>query len=253
MKKRPISIVLIAGIFFLEPLGALAYAAYVNKLALWGSQSIFTHLLWSDWVILSLFPLVGLGIYLVRKWGWYLFLSFSTLLILYNLYVYKFLNPNYSAAAVIFFIIITSITAAFFLRKNIYAPFFNPRIRWWEIAQRYRVPLQTVVLTKAGPIRCKTLDISKTGCFVNQQEGLSVGNQIMIEFRCKSIKINCLGKVVNYRKSPQQGMSGHGIAFQAMTKEMKGKIEQLLWYFESIGLEDRKDPAPAADVTAGIL
>ena len=225
MKKRPLSIVLIAILCFLEPIGALTSAAYVNNLTMWGDRSILSRLLWSDWLILGFFPCVGVGLYLVRKWGWYLFLIFSFLLILYNLYVYTFLNPNYSAQMVIFFIIITTSTAVFFLRKNIYALFFNPRLRWWEIAQRYRVPLHTVLLTKAGPLTCKTLDISKTGCFVNQQEGLHVGDQIVIEFRCKSIKISCLGKVINHRKDLPEAIAGYGIAFQAVNGEMKRKLQ----------------------------
>ena len=253
MKKRPLSIVLIAIFYILEPIGTMVHAAYINQMPLWGSHGILSHLLWSDWIILGLFPVVGVGVYMVRKWGWYLFLAFSLLLIFYNLFVYKFLNPNYSFSTVMLFIIITTVISAFFLRRNVYAPFFNPRLRWWEIATRYRVPLNTVLLTKEGAIACKTVDISETGCFVDTHEELPVGSQVMLEFRCDDIEINCLGKVVHHRSGNHEALTGYGIMFQAISKEMKQKIRQMLWYYERIGLEDRKNAASTAEIPAAVF
>ena len=248
MKKRPLSIVIISIFYFLEPVGNLMQAAYINKVPLFGSQGILSHLLWSDWIILGLFPIVGIGIYMVRKWGWYLFLSFSVLLIFYNLFVFKYLNPNYSLGVVIFFILITTAISAFFLRKNVYAPYFNPRLRWWEIAARYRVPLDTILATNKGAVSCKTLDISETGCFVEYNESLPLGSTVLLEFHCNGMEISCMGKVVNRRAGERENCQGYGIVFQAIPSEMKKRIRQLLWFLEKIGLEDRKDNATAINV-----
>lgn len=248
MKKRPLSIVLIAIFYFFEPIGNLVQAAFINDVPLFGSHGILSRLLWSDWIILGLFPVVGVGIYMVKKWGWYLFLCFSILLIFYNLFVYKFLNPNYSFETVMLFIIIITSISAFFLRKNVYAPYFNPRLRWWEIATRYRVPLNTVLFTKKGVTPCKTLDISETGCFVDHREEIPVGSSVMLEFRCEDIEISCLGKVVNKRAGTNEKYQGYGIMFQAMQGEMKKRMRQLLWYFKRIGLEDRKDVVSAIEI-----
>jgi hypothetical protein len=241
MKKRPLSIVLISIFYFIEPIGNLAQAAFINKMPLLGRDSILSHLLWSDWIILGLFPVVGVGIYMVKKWGWYLFLGFSALLIFYNIYVYKFLNPNYPLALVVLFIVIITAISFFFMRKNVYAPYFNPRLRWWEVAERYKVPLTTVLVTKNGAASCKTVDISKTGCFVNYEGDIPIGSSLMIEFQCGGIEISCLGELVNRRSNANEIYRGYGIRFQAMPAEMKEKLKHLLWYFERIGLEDRGD------------
>lgn len=248
MKRRPLSIVIIAVFFILEPVGNLVQAAYINKLPLTGSGGILSHLLWSDWIILGLFPIVGVGIYMVRKWGWYLLLAFSALLIFYNIFVYKYLNPNYPLALVVFFILVITLLSAFFLRKNVYAPYFNPRLRWWEIAARYRVPLETTLATSHGAVDCKTVDISETGCFIEYEELLSLGSMVMLEFHCNGIDIDCMGKVVNHRAGTGDQHHGYGIMFQAVPSEMKKKIRQLLWFFEKMGMEDRKDSVNAANV-----
>lgn len=218
-------------------------AAFVNKMPLFGSDSILSHLLWSDWIILGLFPVVAVGIYMVKKWGWYLFIGFSALLIFYNIYVYKFLNPNYPLTVVVLFIVIITAISAFFMRKNVYAPYFNPRLRWWEISTRYRVPLNTVLLSKNGAIPCNTLDISETGCFLDFTGDIPVDASVMIEFHCGGAELSCMGKVVNKRTGANEKYRGYGIKFLAMPREVKKKIRQLLWYFERIGLEDRKDVA----------
>lgn len=241
MKKRPLAIVLVSLFYVLEPFGTLVQAAYINNMPLFGSSGIISHLLWSDWIILVLFPVVGVGIYLMKKWGWYLFLCFSVLLISYNLFVYKYMNPNYSLETVMFFIIITTVISAYFLRKSVYAPYFNPRLRWWEIATRYRTPLNTVLVLKNGAIPCKTIDISETGCFVDLEGEIPVGSSVMIEFLCDGIEISCMGKVVNKRSGASERYSGYGIIFEAMPREVKKKIRLLLWHFERIGLEDRMD------------
>ena len=241
MKKRPLSIVIVAVFYFLEPFGNLIQAAYINQLPLFGEESILSSLLWSDWIILALFPVVGVGIYLVKKWGWYLFLSFSALLIFYNIFVYKYLNPNYSLETVLLFILTTTAISAFFLRKNVYAPYFNPRLRWWENATRYRSPLNTVLFTNQGAVPCKTLDISETGCFVNYHEEMPLDSQVMIGFHYDGEDISCMGKVVHHRSETDKENQGYGIMFQAMPVETKKRIRQLLWYFERIGLKDRND------------
>ncbi|MDQ5987587.1 MAG: hypothetical protein CSYNP_03332 [Syntrophus sp. SKADARSKE-3] len=209
MRERPLSIIIIAIFYCLEPFGNLIQAAYINQMPLFGSDSIISHLAWTDWVILGLFPVVGIGIYMVKKWGWYLFLAFSALLIFYNLYVYKYLNPNYSIEIVILFIFITTAIAAFFLRKNVYAPYFNPRLRWWEVATRYRSSLSTVIFTSQGSVPCKALDISETGCFIDYCGEIPLGSQVMLGFLFGDTEFNCLGRIVHHKSGSEDSNQGY--------------------------------------------
>ena len=238
MKKRPLSIVVIALLYLFEPVGNLLQAAYVNGLPLTGENSILYHLIWSDWIVLGLFPVVAYGIYNVKKWGWYLFLSFSVLLIFYNLYVYFYLNPNYHLQTVILFIlIVTSITAIFF-RKHVYSPYFNPRLRWWEVASRYRVALSAKIFTTDGPMDCQVLDISVTGCYVDYSGNLSEGDKIWLIIHGADEEIHCLGKIV--RKTIRPDTTGYGIFFQTMSRDTQQNLKRMIRNLKALGFRDRE-------------
>ena len=247
MRKRPLAIIIIAFIYFFEPAGNLIQASIINNLPLFGEHSILYHLIWSDWVILCLFPIVGVGIYMVRKWGYYLFIGFSLLLIAYNLYVYFVMNPNYQLHIVLMFIIMITGMSSVFLRKHIYAPYFNPRLRWWEVASRYRIHLNTSLLINNANLECRTLDISSTGCFVNYAGNLIEGNSVWLTIQCAGVEINCLGKIV--RRSMDTANPGYGIYFQAMSQQTKLKLNRLIRHLEAVGGRDREGSIPSSYIT----
>lgn len=249
MKKRPLSIVLIALFYFIQPIGNVVQAAFVNNLPLLGEGGILARLLWTDWIILGLFPIVGIGIYKVKRWGWYLFICFSALLILYNLAVYFFLNPNYNLETVLFFIMIITAISALFLRKHVYAPYFNPRLRWWETARRYRVQLKTTIMTSDGVSPCKTMDISDSGAFVECASDFKEGSHVWLNLGCNGIEISCLGKVVR-KSEAKENRIGYGIMFLDLSKDTKKKIRQLIWTLERLEYKERKDIIPTSAIPA---
>jgi PilZ domain-containing protein len=252
MKKRPLSIIIISLIYFLEPVGNLIQAAYINKLPLVGANSILSHLIWSDWIVLGLFPVVAVGVFMVRKWGWYLFVGFSILLIAYNLYVYLYLvNPNYQLHTVLLFILIITVMSAVFFRKHVYAPYFNPRLRWWEVASRYKITLNTKILTDDAILNCRLQDISESGCFVDNTGELSVGDNVLLAIQCAGDEIRCTGNVV--RKSNKSDNPGYGIYFQAITKETRLKIKRLVKTLESHGGRDRVGSVPSHAISPDAL
>jgi hypothetical protein len=244
MKKRPLSIIIIALIYLFEPMGNVCIAAYVNKLPIFGEIGLLSHLLWTDWVILLLFPVVALGIYSVKKWGWYLFVGFSIVLIGYNLLVYFFLNPNYNFLTLFAFILMITATSAVFFRKHVYSPYFNPRLRWWENATRYRVTLNSKLFThNEGTINCQILDISETGCFTDYKGELTEGDSVWLLISCSGSEINCLGKIVR-KAGTGNRVSGYGILFQALPGETKCKLRGLVRSLEELGARDREDSIP---------
>jgi len=243
--------VIISLVYCFEPAGNLIQAAYVNRLPLLGENSIVHHLIWSDWIILALFPVVAFGIYRVRKWGWYLFLSFSALLIFYNLFVYFRLNPNYQLRTVILFILIITAITAVFLRKHVYAPYFNPRLRWWEVASRYRVDLSAKLFTSEGVADCQLLDISSSGCFVNNCGNLKEGDNVWIVIRFSDTEIHCAGKVV--RKSQQPQHPGYGIFFQTLPRQTRKKLKRFISTLKSLGAQDRSDTVPVSQLIGPVF
>lgn len=252
MKRKPLSIIIIAIIYLIEPVGTIVIGARVNALPVFGPDGIFAHLLWSDWLLLAGFPVVALGIYSVRKWGWYLFVIFSALLIGYNVYVYLFLNPNYSLGLIIFFIVVITAISAVLFRKQVYAPYFNPRMRWWEIAARYRVNLDARILTSDhGSANAHILDISETGCFVGAAGELQEGANVWLVIRCGETEISCLGRIVRKVAAGKEGQ-GYGIMYHGMSKETVIKMKGLMHSLKELGGRDREGSIPASRIPANL-
>lgn len=246
MKKRPLSIIIISLIYFFEPAGNVLQAAFVNDMPVFGEFGILSHLLWSDWVILFLFPVVAVGVYTVRRWGWYLFLLFSVILIGYNLFVYT-RNPNYALETVLLFIAVITLMSAFFLRKHVYAPYFSPRLRWWEHAARYRVVLRSRILTDGGAHDCTTLDISESGCFLGTEAVLEEGTLVMVKIQCKGVELDCLGRVVR-KSGEKERVRGYGIMFQGLPRDTRRNLRLLILSLEEMNREERKDLIQDADI-----
>src|ERR1039458_6570489 len=102
MKQKPLSINIIAAFYFLAPILNVARLVWVNSWPLTGPRSVFNHFTELEWLIMLLFPVVGLGVFRVARWGFYFFLGFSALMILHNSYAY-FNNPVYSIYIIILF------------------------------------------------------------------------------------------------------------------------------------------------------
>ncbi|MBI9085936.1 MAG: PilZ domain-containing protein [Desulfobacterales bacterium] len=246
MKSKPLSVTIIALLYFLEPLAGLAIAARVNHLPLWGSGGIVAHLSLSNWLALSLFPLAAAGIYSVRRWGWYLFVTSSTLLVSYNFWILFFANAHYGTRLGAFFIVSVAGLCAVVFRRHLYSPYFNPRLRWWETAARYRVNLAVRLFTQNGEADAETLaDISATGCFIKMSHALEIGIRVWVVISCAGTEMSFIGRVV--RKGDE---NGYGIMFGAMTTETRRYLNRLIRALEHLGGRDREGHVPVSRIPA---
>jgi len=84
------------------------------------------------------YPLGALAVFSVKRWGWYLFLGCSAILIGYNLFVF-ILSPRYNILLLVLFNLALSVVAGVLFRKHVIAPYFNPRLRWWATEPRYKI------------------------------------------------------------------------------------------------------------------
>ena len=250
MKKRPLSIIVIALIYVFLPIGNLIQAAFINNLPFLGEDGLFHRILWSDWVILSLFPVAGVGIYMVRKWGWYFFVAFSFVLLSYGLPVHYFVDPTYSFETILLCILVITGMSAFFFRRHVYAPYFNPRLRWWEAAKRYKIRLDAEIFSDKSVYKCQVLDISVTGCFIDQDEGLAEGGRVWLRIKCNGMLIQCSGRVVR-KASRKERHSGYGIMFRDLSKESKKNIKYLVRFLERLGYQDIEHVTPSTLIEEG--
>lgn len=173
--RRPFTLVILSLFLILEPLIQLI------GLSIWKNVSV--RMILKDMSlfqsILFFFPMLpGLGLYLVKKWGWFLFIGYSIFLIFFNLFA-VFKNPsNYNYHALIETILI-SIMIIYFLRKDISPPYFKMYPRGWRGNKRTPVNKNVCI----NGIWTVTKDISETGFYAEWNgEEYSLGKELTIIF-----------------------------------------------------------------------
>jgi hypothetical protein len=226
MVKRPFTIILISLIYLFSPVFVILQAAVVNRVPVVGYHSVFSLLLVSDIVVLCLYLVCAVSVFLVKKWGWYAFICSSVYLITYN-FISLAINPHNSFLLMIGYDLILTMIAFVFFRKNLIAPFFNPKLRWWETEPRYMIGIFLEIKIAGKIVRAEIADLSESGCFIIHTEGPEVGKSYNGVVSCMGVLVSVVAWVV--RKSKHgDAEHGYGIAFTAMDKMGKHGLDRII-------------------------
>jgi hypothetical protein len=137
------------------------------------------------------------------------------------------------------------VVAGIFFRKHIIAPYFNPRLRWWETEARYKISLGVEL---GSGITANIIDISRSGLFISPAIHLQVGSVYEMRIKCMHHSVDLKGKVMR-KASPQETHIGYGVMFVKMSDAEKRGIESLIRALEKHRLRNfaRDVLTPAAD------
>jgi hypothetical protein len=225
MKTKPFSIKLIAFAYFFTPLANILMSAWVNHWPLTGPRAVYQHFNFSDWFILSCFPIVALAIYRASRLGNIFFLSFSMFMIVYSSYSYLY-NPIYSLYVVLLFNIATLGVVGFFLQKHIWAAYYDPAFRWWEHPYRYKTELKVEILIRQIVIDARVLDISSTGCFIETTCIFSLSEPIELSFLSVSEEPVLIEAQIVWLRN--QELRGYGVEFKNLGKNQRLYLKDLI-------------------------
>jgi hypothetical protein len=220
MKQRPSAVSTISLIFLLIPLAVLANLAFnpdneaVGKL----------HIVTLDALLVCIGSYaVGVGLWRVRPWGYYLFFGFITTVIGFTLYQ-MFIEKQPFSVMQTMMIVYFSIAAIFLLQRQIAAPYFNPKLRWWERNPRFPVNLEGQFKFDGVTHSAAILDISQTGCFTNLEAQLRPGDSLKVLIKVLDFDFSIESKVIRRSLNP----AGFGIVFLDLDRNSKKQLETLL-------------------------
>jgi c-di-GMP-binding flagellar brake protein YcgR len=172
----------------------------------------------------------------VKKWGWYLFLGCSAALIAYTTGSYV-VAPRYNLFVLVLADIGLMVIAGITFHKHVIAPYFNPRLRWWETKPRYRVEAYAQLKVGAAIVNGEILDISQSGCFATFILDLPIGKTYTMHLKCLRHTLDVEGKIM--RKAAKcEPHEGYGVLFSKMSTEQNQKINQIIDELERGGLRD---------------
>lgn len=214
--SRPTTLVFFGVVFLLLPF--LNYFAYSYR---YGIPLRFVGLILETMplpfmgLMLLSFP-VGIGLLLVQKWGWFLFLGYAGLLVSYDLYVI-FTNPDPYNFLALLNAVLGCAAVMYFARKDVSAPYMKMYPRGWR--GQKRVP--HVMQIKVEDTELKTRDLSATGfyadwpnCPYNPNDG------VRLRFELDGEIFDIRGGVVRVDDN------GAGIAFRDLSDEQSRLLEK---------------------------
>lgn len=243
--KRPLSIVIFSLIMFLTAFVTIIANAYINVLPLWGAGNIFSKMAVMDIVVIAIYPVAAVAIYSVKKTGWWIFIISATFIFVYNIIAFV-KNPMVSIGSVILFNAFLFAGAGFFFRRHIIAPYFNPRLRWWEQASRYNIDLgvsiQSHDLCEIGYLE----DISQGGCFIRIPADVKVGFVYSLRISLGNIlSISVMGRVM--RILSDEGITGFGFMFYNLSETERQGLIGMMDALQRLGLGENPEEVESDD------
>lgn len=237
MIRKPMSIVALSIIFFLSPLAILSLNAAISMVPLFGFESIIFRLKIYDIFILILYPLTGVSIFIVKKWGWWVIITSAVIMIIYNIIMF-YLNPFSSLFLILFMnLVLFAITLVFF-RKHIIAPYFNPQLRWWEQDQRYEIDIYLKFLGMNRNVIIS--DISEGGCYIFVDFLIDAGSELPVKIVCGSLHLTVNAKVMRIARESDRYF-GYGLMFQKIDDVEREGLRQLLKKLKSFSSYDNEN------------
>jgi c-di-GMP-binding flagellar brake protein YcgR len=230
MPRRPLVIILITAGYVVSPFLILLQGAFIHHLSLFGPGGILSRLYFTDIIVLSLYPVSAVAVFSVKKWGWYLFIGCALALLAYNGYVFS-LSPRYNVVFLLLYNLAIAFVAGVFFRRHVIAPYFNPRLRWWETEPRYRIEVYGEMEAEGKRLRVELLDISTGGCFGSLKTRLRLGDSYRMSLHCMQQEVEITGKLLRI-VTLEGGLLGCGFMFMNKTGEQEKALHGILTTLE---------------------
>lgn len=180
--------------------------------------------------------IVGLGIWRVRSWGYISFLVFTGAVVLYNIYRFAFHREDVDAYNVIVSLLVL-FGMVILLQRNIAAPYFHPRIRWWERNPRVPRTLDVEAIIQGQTYRAPVLDVSTTGVFLSIDVPMKIGDIFKLHLLLLDFDFTVDCKVVRLSQKPM----GYGAIFVKMTMKDRQTIRQIFSYLKQTEIKSDSD------------
>ena len=176
------------------------------------------------WLVTA--PLVGISLYFVARWSWYVFIGHSSLILLD--FIIKWASrPSYYLRTVpgVHNILILAgnlalvALVAYIIQKDFRSPYLQVLNRTWR--EHKRIAIHHSITLDGAPRAVS--DLSTTGCFVVEPDTVrTLGSRVRLSFPGDTLRIDCMGEIM--RATPD----GYGIRFAGLPFGKRRDIARML-------------------------
>jgi hypothetical protein len=232
MKRKPWSLILLAILYCLSPLGNIVANAF------WAPMPALIYIRYAfQWPNMVrnwpefIFPLIAAAaIYLCRRWSFYIYIV-AMMSLLISSYIGYHGRMVAKPLQLVVVYLINIVLVAYFLIPRVRRVYFDPRLRWWEADRRFRFDHEATVI--AGQNRFSGLigNISKSGLFMKSQQFPQDREQVLVEFTFQDTSYQFSGGAILHAS---QSLVGFGLKF-THTPQTAKKIKILIQALEQEG------------------
>ncbi len=244
MKNKPWPIIILSMLYFLAPIYNLLYFSHLFNMTPWQYLHTFPSILAlvQFWLF---FPIAGFAILSIKRWSFPVFL----IIILWNFYrnyqTWSLSQGQFNVSLYILAEVANISVVAYFLIPAVRNVYFNPKLRWWEIAPRYQVSLPATI----DQIPATIHNIAAGGVFLSRADSkqLQINSVSTMHLDLHEYSLNLECKAVHYDPSY---LDGYGMQFINMTRSNKSTLSKLIKHIDTLGHEKRE---PVSMVEENIL
>ncbi len=212
MRKRPFIIYIVSA--------AYLAAAILNALELFQHFELFYP---HHYLLLALYPLVGFGVFRVRRWGWYLLIIHLMSILITDIFLFshfKYPDPRLTGecALLVAFLL-------FLLRSEVRWERFHRRVDARFTAVIRRDDERAAITNVAG------LNLSRGGCSVTLRgaQYLETDERFDLELEFeKHETFHALGRVTRVSSAAEDGSQTAGIDFRRVDKANRRLLREIL-------------------------
>ncbi len=238
MRRRPWSLILLAILHFLAPIGNIIFNALIVN------RNVFDYLVYAlspeylirNWVIVVAPIIAGYSIYACKKWSFYVYLFSITALFVFSYTGYLSKAESISLFPIIAVYVVNIIVVSYFLIPAVRNIYFDRRMRWWEIQPRYKCNFKCTwsQVGRDTPVEGEVGNISENGLFVKSNEMPSDNSEIQIHLPTTSTQAQegFRGEAIIHNRSDAVGF---GVKF-VHTKESKALAKEIVQDLEKKGM-----------------
>jgi hypothetical protein len=246
-ERKPTVVILCTLAYLLNPIGNFIYQWRISDLGIAEyCLSLYTLAIERQdatvivnlglWILA---PVVALGIYRVRMWGWFLYLIHASATTIMSLFGPGFSGFGLSTATFInlpFFAV-----AGYYLFSEVRAPYFNPRLRWWERYPRYRDAIHVIVEGH----EYKLFDISSKGLYIADIEApkRKVGDKLVAHVGIGDEIASLRMEIIRVHVGGGSYPAGFGARFLSMDSQARRAVSEYIRILKRSQREKAKKPA----------
>lgn len=243
MKRRPWPLIILAVLHILSPFGNKILSAYVSHVSLSDYMKIWWLKASPEVMLTSLvLPMVaGVLILICRRWSFILYLALMATILILSIKASLTYGNSLAYLTVAGMTILDLLVVCYFMIPVVRSIYFDPRMRWWETAPRFRLEAPVRYLANGTEWQGTSANFSETGLFIISENLPADGSVIEIELVYKDVPLKTTGTVIHHG---QMNKLGFGVQFASVGPHRKQtQLLHNLLMSEQAQLKDRM-PGP---------